>query len=1163
MATGFLICSEPINLNIFYDIFNYSGSFITVDNGYLNVYDDDISGSLITYTGYYYYQYSYLYPENYLGFGIVNTGENDITGIYCCSARSDGTGYYYWDRIYCSGVFLNTTTGSTGAISGYYNNNIFCSTGYYVCRFFSDGCGSNYSDAIPALGSVFEENLLFINICGCQYSNGRSSLIADGLNLNLLCDLNYCEPNFLFFSCSGLNFRSDGNGEFFFEEVINRNLHKVSIDWDFSKRTKQAYGFNKLNACGDTVFISTQKNCNIFYEIDTICETTLCIMEASNNKSLFIEDSCVPFLYFRNVGTAVLNINLDSGILCRDFFKKCQIYNKSNYCNSSISLYSNDSIFLTFNASNSGDEYYSEVCYPFGFFYEFKNVELVNPYGLYPVCCGFDSISCCFIPTFIYSDLCYLSIENNCVINTGYSYNYKKLLSFSENLCVDDSTLELSLVKNTGNEINEFVNINTNFDIVSSYGINKHKAKVCTNEILILDNCLENIISLGSCFQSKIDADHKFKVIYDVDFKFSKNYILNYLDNDCSGTNYDFKIVVNSSTGLYDITRSCLSAMNNSIELNNLDSAYINLSLCSETVIKDIWTSNIKRNNLYLPSAIDFKYCCCFALSKSNYKEIKQSSGFWGNNSGISIVDSGFCNYITLINIEDPEYQQYKSLNYCINLCTCKSTASSSSIQNKNLFETSDVFLLTYCGIECSYFYCDLEFKYTPIDSVFYKNTFYKMPSYMMNIDFYLSTCHEVIPFPVNALNFDKLKIITTFDVFDSNEKSELNINYSGFNFLINCECSNYINYKFPIIQCSNLSGYEYPAISISNDVKYKTQSNIAFEVNPLNEFNCDFYYGLNNFLLFVNSKLNNGIALDFLNCGTKQICDYEYNSNCYSFLMMDLLCENFCCFSGSTISGDWKRILEYVSFKDDFELISYKNNTGDGYNYVFPIVEKVCFSDTYTKNNNLNSITKELNGLLNYISTGFNYDGLSTQQILLTGQNGNTTGTGIINTSGASFFSSYNFNSINLTNADLTGSVKSRDIITSKKYSFTGAQPICIISNYPLLDISTPIVCNNLKQYSDNINENESSGIYYYLYDISNAANKPVKITAPDLTFITDMCWNDQNINSNPNSSNVAQIVNNLARIDLNINNFIYSNPYFLDLNSTKVLCINLVGGL
>ena len=1112
MASGDFLYSDPRDFFILVPWVS-GGCYVSTYNGFEYYNDDGQSGSYCASGDYCQSGYIFFNQLN-IGFTGVGTGAFiDSTGSFCCTVFSDGTGGYFWKNIY------------------YYATVLSCS-----------------GHIIDILNQSFNNGYL------CLVSNGSGSCFE----INT-----YCESDSLFFSCSGLNFKSDGIGGYFFEETVNRNLYNVSIDWDFSKRTKEIYNFNQRDACGDVICISIQNNSNIFYEINTISDTTICICEANIQKSLFIEDSCVPFLYFRNVGNAILNIDLDSGIFCRDFFKKCQIYNKTNYCDSSIFLCANDSIFLSFNVSNSGTEYYSNICYPFGFFYEFKNVESVNPYGLYPVCCGIDPISCCFIPTFIYSELCDLPIENHCVISTGYSYNYRKLLSFSENLLVDNSNLEISLIKNTGSGINEFININTNFDIISSYGINHHKAKICTNEILILDNGCQNLIAFDSCFEKEINLNHQIKVVYDVDFKFSKTYNLTYLDTCCSGANYDFQIIIDSSTGLQSITKNCLYAMGNIIELNNSDFAYVNIFNCNGTVIKDIWTSPIQRNNLYLPTHSDFEYCCCFLLNKSNYKDTKVTSGFWGSNSGTLPVDSGFCNYITLINTGDAEYQQYKSLNYCINLCTCESRASSSDIQNKNLFEASDAFLLTYCSTECCYFYCDLEFRYTPIDSVLYKNTFYKMPGYMMNVDFYLSGTFETICFPVNALNFDKLKIITTFDVFDASQKSELSINYFGFNFALSCECSNYVNYKFPIIQCSNLSGYEYPDISISNNVKHQTQSNITFEVNPLKCFNSDFYYGLNNFLLFVNSKLHGGIALDFLNCGTKQMCDYEYNSNCYSFLMMDLLCENFCCFSGSTISGAWNKILEYVSFQDNFELIPYKNNTGNGYNYVFPIVEKICYNDTYTGNGGTISVNRELSGILNYISTGFNYDGLSTDQILLTGATGNVTGTGIMKTSGASFFSSYNFNSINLTDGDLTGTIKSRNITTSKKYNFTGVQPLCIVSNYPLSDISLPIVCTNLQEYSCNINENETSGMYYYLYSINNPQNKPVKITAPDLTFITEMCWNNQTVNSNPNSSNTAQIVNNLARINLDINNFIYDNPYFINTGSIKSLCLNLLGGL
>jgi hypothetical protein len=1163
MAVGSLICTNDICINIFYDIFGCSGSFITALNGCQYIYDDTISGSAILYTGNCYCSFSYLYPENCLGFGIINTGENDVTGIYCCSARSDGTGSYYWDRIYCSGTFINRTCGHTGEVSGFYSGNLFCTTGYYFCNFFSDGCGGMYGCRIPYSENIFEHNQIFIDICGNQYINGYCSLISDGITTGLIYNFYYCQIGFPFFCSSGLIFSSDGAGGYFNQEIETRNLYNVCISWDFSKRTKNKYNFKQIEACGTALCFSTQNNCDIFYEINAICDTTICIYEANIKHPLFIENSCIPFFYFKNIGGATLHIDLDYEISCRDFFKKCQIYNKINYCNSSLILCKDESIFLTFNVSNCGNEYYSNVYYPFGFFYEFKNIHTSNPYGFYPVCCATDPNSLCKFPIFIYSDLCNLPVENGCVICTGYSYNYKKILSFSENLTVDNSDLEISLEKITGSGNNDYFNINKNFNVKSSFGLNCHNAIICTNQILILDGLNKIPIDYGCAFEKNISSDSSIKVIYDVDFKFYKNYNLIYLDTCCSGANYDFSIVVDSSTGLQEITKNCLCSMGNVLSMNDLDFAYVNLFLCENVAIKNLHNSQIKRDNLYLPLKNDFNYCCCFKLNNSNYKETKIISGSWGTNSGCLPIDSGFCNSVTLINCADSEYQQYKSLNYCLNLCTCESRISSSDIQNKNLFEASEAYLLNYCSIECCYYYCGLEFRYVPVDSILYKKTFYKIPGYLIDLDFYLSGYKETIPFPVNALNFDKLKLITTFDVFDFNYKSEVNIQYSDFSLKLNCECTNYINYKFPIIQCYNFSGYEYPNVSICNNTKHKTQSNITFEVNPLKNFTSDIYYGLNNFLLFVNSKFNNGIALDFINCNTKNMEDYAYDLSCYSFLMMDLACENFCCFSGSTISGNWNKILEYVSFQDDFDLISYKNNSGNGYSYVFPIIEKVCYSDKYTGNNEIINFNKEMNGILNYISTGFNYDGFGTLEVLLTGFDGSVTGTGIASISGASFINSYNFNYINLIRNDLTGTVKSRDITVSKIYNFTGAQPICIVSNYPLVDISMPIVCTNLQEFCCKPNQDETSGLFYYLYNINNPQNKPVKITAPDLTFITQISWNDETISSLPNSSTTAQIVNNLGRINFDINSFIYENPYILNTELTKCLNIKLIGGI
>ena len=278
---------------------------------------------------------------------------------------------------------------------------------------------------------------------------------------------------------------------------------------------------------------------------------------------------------------------------------------------------------------------------------------------------------------------------------------------------------------------------------------------------------------------------------------------------------------------------------------------------------------------------------------------------------------------------------------------------------------------------------------------------------------------------------------------------------------------------------------------------------------------------------------------------------------------MMDLACEYHCNFTQSTMSGDWNQFCESILIKNDFELIPYKNNTGDGYNYIYPIFNVICYSDSYVKNSEPIVIEVIKSGVFNYFNTGFNYDGSSVSQEVLTGSTGEITGTGYFITSGASFLNSSSSYYVSLPFDDLTGTENSRTICLSKVYNFTGVQPIYINSNYTLADISKPIVCSNFIHYSYDIDENCSCGLFYYLYDINNPKNDPIKISAPDLTYISDMCWRDEEISAICNTSDTAQIVNNLARINLNIKNFIYENKYFLDTGLFNTLCINVIGGL
>jgi hypothetical protein len=599
--TGCLISTETVCVLINFEELGYPSTFYYALNGTLSTYYTEPTCQNICCV-YSYCPYGYIYPENYYGYGLVNTGENDLTGIYCCTSKSDGTGYFFWGKVYCLGVVVDVISGNTGIISGYYSGNLLTGTGYYCCRISSDGVGGCFADQIPYEGIIFNQEPISINIFGTCYPNGYFNIISDGISWDLYGEYDYCNSDHIYF-CSGvLSFKSNGNGSFTSQEIIERDLYNLCLHWDFSKRTKSSYNFQTINSELTGLCISIQDNLNLFYEINSSSETTVCLYEANREKSLFLEDSLVPFLYIKNIGNCKLNINFSSGIYFNDYFKKCQVYNKTNYYDKNVFLCKNESVFISFDVSDDGSEYYSNLNYPFGFFHEFKNIEDVNPLGFYPVCCGFDSLNDCFFPIFTYSNLNDLPIENNSVITTGYAYNYGQILSFYENLTVDKSNLEISLLKQTGTGANDFLQIQTGFELNSNYGINSHTSKIRTNEIIVSDeNTSCGLLNCGDKFTKFIDSNSCVGVFYDVDFIFCKNYKLIYLDCCLSGADYDFTISVNSSSGLNSYDKNCIYSINNTLEIKNDDSVFVNLILCENSAVKDLSNGLMARNNLYLP----------------------------------------------------------------------------------------------------------------------------------------------------------------------------------------------------------------------------------------------------------------------------------------------------------------------------------------------------------------------------------------------------------------------------------------------------------------------------------------------------------------------------------------------------------------------------------
>lgn len=1109
MASGDFLCNDQLYLAVCLPWTD--GECTTTVNGLYYIYDNGLGGSYCEFSGYCYSGYEF-FNQSQFGSGAFI----DSTGCYCCSAYSDGTGSYYWNSIYYSGTVLN------------------------CCA-------------------------IYLNIENSRcVENGYCYLISDGLGSSFYT-LNYCNLGFSFFKIDEfVEYISDGTGYYSIVEVNPRYANDICINWDFSKKTKNKYNFNQIEACGTDILLSLTNCCIYFYEINSIYETSICLFEANQRKSLYIEDSCIPFIYIKNIGENNLNIKLsDNSSLIQ--FKECQIYNKSNYIDTDILLKTKESIIFSVNVSTDGDIYYSNICYPFGFFYEFKNVDSVNPLGVYPVCCKFDYINNVYIPTYLYSDVCNLEVRSGCIINTGFAFCYQKQLSFNEKLKVDcNSSLEISFQKATGTGINENIYINTGLQINSYYGCNLFNASFLINEISISDeNGTFLITDQSSCYLKNIESNSCINIVYDVDINLNKFYNLIYLNCNSDNSFYDLKIKkINILNECTIFTAIDLINSGNALLLKNNETAYVEINLDEFSTIKDLQNKEINRINLFLPTKSEFEYNYCFELNKTNYIQSKLTSGFWNSCCDQLNNSSGFCNYSMVIHCSGIDYQQYKSNLYHINLCNQENRKSTTSIQDKSGFISSDDFYIPRSTLECCFYFCCLEFRYSPVECVLYRTNYYDISNKIIQIEFSLSGNCEIINFPSDAINYNKLKVNTNFEIFDSLRCSELDINYLNFSFIKNYTDANCITYDIPIIQCSNLSGYEYPQILIKNKVQPIRQTNIDFDINPINNFIDDVFYGLNNFLLFITSKLNSGIALDFINCESKLMCDYCYNSSEYNFLMMDLRSE-YDCGSLNIPNVLWNNILQKISFDDNcIDLISYKNNTGMGYNYILPVVNCISFSDQFS---GASLICSEINksGLLNYITTGFNYDGSSRDIIYLFDECQNITGcyTGI--NSGSYFSFTNNSYFINLQSSDITGELKCRDINISKIYQFTGIQPFFIKTNYPMLDIKEPMLCNNLQKYCLNITEDAISGIYYYVYDINNPKNIPLKLMSPEFTYITDVCWGSNNISAYFFDSKIGQIQNNSAKINLDIINLIYENPYFLNSNCIQNICINMIGGL
>jgi hypothetical protein len=341
----------------------------------------------------------------------------------------------------------------------------------------------------------------------------------------------------------------------------------------------------------------------------------------------------------------------------------------------------------------------------------------------------------------------------------------------------------------------------------------------------------------------------------------------------------------------------------------------------------------------------------------------------------------------------------------------------------------------------------------------------------------------------------------------------------------------------------------------------------INFYIDPYLNFKDDLTYGMNNFLFFIASQLNSGLVY------CCNFSGFDYGTSDYNFLMVDLKNEFYdCCYL--IPSGTEKFLINsIISFEnlDSQQPLLYKSISGNGYSYIVPVPTGLIFSDC--TNNCIHGLVCNecfVNKTLKNITTGFQYSGGSngyfytgsgalTDEILNDFLSGN----------GGDFYSGFLLNScfcylnnsyiLNINNQEINQTQSGKSICFNKKYTFSGVQPVILYSNYPLQEIKNNLVLTNLTEYCSSAFE--SSGVFYYTYDITKSKRENIKFLSPDFTYIQYVNWTDDRGDCNYlcflySDNNFGQIQKNAASIRYEVTGLVQNNRYFYSLDEAETIC-------
>lgn len=1198
--------------------------FVYVNSGnvyYTDLFEQCSINYLANGSGNYYFNTGYC-ESGYL----LNTGScliqlpdlnyyvNGITGLY-----TDGTGGCY------TGVFVNLNSGSLLYSVTYDNckdNYISDGSGYYLCF-------SNYCD----YGFLFATGAYCIQLPNLNYyNNGTTGLYADGYGSRFLSGYSHCALTYEFLCSGGVSYKSDGTGWYYSQLGVAKRVQCLTINWDFDLETKNKYFSPAIESYGEDLFISLSDNLYCFYEINPYVNTNIFIREAYSNN-LLTSNNTKPFIYVKNIGTGCLFFNSSLSGQNNQYwsFNNFRLSGISQASGTNYLIRPNEGSFFSIRSDIYGTSYFSTSCYPFAFFYEATNINAVNSGLIYPI-----------INSGIYDEIC------NYPSYTDYDYSYNQVKTFLLNTVVDDCSSFRIKFEKTGCNLEIIDCFNTGFKIYSCFGNDFHESCITVNSYLINTN---NSFSSCDCFSGAyfdfiVDEDYCVTIYYNLDSCTSKfkKYFYCYSGSGSESGVMNTSVFEDAANGQFKLNNNFLE--NNTLyEYLSCDTSnlFVYAEPCVDYSIIDVCAKDINISGIYLPLCSDWYYCYCFNLFSAGELFQTGTSGNWVD------ITQPFCcdylvNYINLLHCSCDCYLTYCPSMYSIDINYDDNKYSTLDIQNKNTNFKSEDFILN-AFTECSFYYKCLEFKYISYNSLVYTNQTFDIVDCCVPLIFSGSYCSVCVDFPIRALSIDKLKLVSEYETLDRVNNINFNLNYSFLPFSFSCCESNSSCFTFPKAYNSSINKYESPCVNLQLNSQLYIQKNIELYIDPVNEYIADPYYGLNNFLLFINSEVNSGCAnlisttqqyykcSDFY-CLLNQIsgesgyyaCDncinlcsyfdcceslinyisgsyynlgynvniqfkdsnplccvctgyaelsgfclndcYQYQSSDYNLLFLDLENEitqnNYCVYSTGYLFYQYSTSSLYSLNS----LVPYKNSSGDGYSYIFPILSNLTYLDCFNSCvSGFYSGKIQENNNLNFCKIDSLYWGGSSGSNALTGSAGEITGYYTVLNCFSNFIYFDNNYVVNFNSSDIENTISSRCICISKKFNYTGLQPICFVSNYALLNIREPILNSRLLNYCCDIKDSCFCEIFYYSYDITKIKQTPITILAPESTVVNYVCWkdyeNEKTISIQEPNKSFGNLQKNVSQINFAVSGQILNNDYFFNSSNTCYICINIIGDI